>query len=69
MTPEENRNRDKTPTDWELGNELLCRVMDAQSDLAEQLKFKHPKIANHLRRQRQQLVASYRMLVGEKALA
>lgn len=59
----------KTPTeatDWELGNELLHRVIDALSDSASNLTEKHPDIANRLLYFRSEIIPMYRDLVGEE---
>lgn len=53
-------------TDWELGNELLCHVMDEMKQTAMNAKEQRPSLARLLDRQWQELRDHYVELVGDK---
>lgn len=62
----EKRRTPKEPTDWELGNELLFKVIDNLGDMASTLNERHPDISNRLLWFRSEVIPMYRKLVGEE---
>lgn len=69
-SPAQNMRRIKEQkiTDWELGNEILFKVIDACSSLSVECKETHPEVSMKLDKMRKEACEIYRELVKEGAL-